>query len=532
MVMTGDFGELRPDHFHAGIDLRSSRGVAGDPVLAIARGYVYRILTHQDGYGYALFVRHTDGRQSVYAHLDRFEPSIQAWVDTIRYAREQEEVDLVLDRTLFPVERGQVIGYMGTTGRSTGVHLHLELRNATGELALDPLGQGVRVHDHSPPDIRGLKVYVLDDKLLTLDEFQVGVKKRRNVYRIDGDTLLIRGWRAGLGIAANDLIEGTSFRTGVRSITIDVDGDTVYQFLPVEINLTTNRYINAHLDYAEWIRSGAYFHRCHTLPGNRLDMYPVLKKAGLITLSRHEARRVIVTVTDKAGLSAKLEFWMRRDPDIYEPMPRTYQFRIPFGEDFKYEDADIRWQIPAGALYETTFLKYALAESEAGQVIYRLHQPETPLHRPMEVALPIGDDLHIPSDKWAVVREWKGVRYLYKGELAGKWLRFNTRHFGDYRLYVDSLAPEVRPVKAVEQWKSGTYIELTLTDDVEPGPGERNLFWNASVNGHWIPTRWNAAGKSLLIDPTTHSRAGENVLEVEVWDRMGNRTTWRYAFQK
>jgi hypothetical protein len=523
LVLTGSFGDLRPDHFHAGIDLRSSAGVAGDPILAAAAGYVSRVIIHHEGYGQALHVRHTDGRTTVYAHLHRFAPAIQAWVDTIRYALQREEVDLVLESTRFPVRQGQVIGTMGTTGRSTGVHLHFELRDRDGYQALDPLAYGLTVGDKTPPDITGLKIYALDEKLLPLFEEAVPLRKRGQEYRVRGDTLLVGAWRVGLGIAASDDVEDTRFRIGIRSIEIHVDGEQVYGYRMDKLDLRLNRYINAHLDYGEWARSGARLHRCYPLPGNRLPLYPVLRKAGLITLSRYETRAVRVVVGDKSGRTRELRFWIRRDESMPEPPPRQYQFRIPFGEAFAREDVDIRWQIPSGALYETTYFEYARLEKTDGSVQYQLHQPTTPLHRFMDLALALPEEGSGEWSRYVAVYREKDQLYTCGGEEREGWLHLQTRRFGTYQLYKDTLAPEILPRHLPEVWKKGEILRVGVRDDLQGSAELRNLFWEIRVNGQWIPASWIYKDQELLIDPSRHMVRGENRILIRVWDERGNR---------
>lgn len=521
-VLTGGFGELRPDHFHAGIDLRSSSGAAGDPVIAAAQGYVCRVMIRHDGYGKALHVRHPDGRTTLYAHLDRFAKEIEDWVDTLRFAREMEEIDLVLESDRFPVRQGQLLGTMGTTGRSTGVHLHFELRDAEGFQVLDPLTYGLKIPDARPPDIQGLKLYALDDKLLPLFEKEVPIRLKGREYRVKGDTLLVGAWRVGLGISASDLVANTRFRTGIRTIAVYVDGEQVYGYRLDKLDLRLSRYINAHMDYGEWVRSGKLFHRCYPLPGNRLPLYPVLKKAGLITLSRFETRAVRVVVGDGAGHSRELRFWVRRDESMPEPPPRQYQFRIPFGEAFARQDEDIRWAIPSGALYETTHFEYVRQESADGQVLYQLHHPTTPLHRPMEVEFALPAEDMAGWSKYAVVYRKGEVWYTCGGTSADGWLRTQTRQLGTFRLFKDTLAPEIIPVYLPEKWRKGDWLKVGIKDDLQADPDLSNLFWRVTVNGQWVPATWIHRDAGLWIDPSRHMRSGDNRILIKVWDDRGN----------
>lgn len=93
-------------HGYNGVDLGAT---IGTPVLASATGDVIisRSSGWNGGYGNYIVIRHDNGTQTLYAHLSR----------TIVGAGEH-------------VVQGQIIGYVGNTGRSTGPHLHFEIRGA------------------------------------------------------------------------------------------------------------------------------------------------------------------------------------------------------------------------------------------------------------------------------------------------------------------------------------------------------------------------------------------------------------------
>jgi murein DD-endopeptidase MepM/ murein hydrolase activator NlpD len=109
--VTGSFGEARPGHMHAGIDISVSEGT---PIRAADAGRV-ALMGWVGGYGNYTCVQHTASLSTCYAHQSRFATSNGA-----------------------SVSQGQVIGYSGNTGNSTGPHLHFEVR--VGGSPVDPLG--------------------------------------------------------------------------------------------------------------------------------------------------------------------------------------------------------------------------------------------------------------------------------------------------------------------------------------------------------------------------------------------------------
>lgn len=94
-------GRLRP---HWGVDLGAPRGT---PVYAAADGVISSKKYQRRGYGYWLELTHAGGYQSVYAHLSKYATGMAEGLQ---------------------VKKGQLIGYVGTTGMVTGPHLHYELK--------------------------------------------------------------------------------------------------------------------------------------------------------------------------------------------------------------------------------------------------------------------------------------------------------------------------------------------------------------------------------------------------------------------
>ena len=168
--LSGTFGETRSTHFHSGLDIKTW-GREGYPVFASEKGYISRMAISARGYGKVLYVTHPNGYTSVYGHLQRFSPELQAYIDSVRIVQGYLfEIDIDLGyasnsqnrnntKPLFPVSRGQRIAYTGSTGIGPP-HLHFELRDPQ-EHALNALEYGLSIKDRIPPTIRSLMVVPL-----------------------------------------------------------------------------------------------------------------------------------------------------------------------------------------------------------------------------------------------------------------------------------------------------------------------------------------------------------------------------------
>lgn len=88
---------------HQGIDYPAPKGT---PIRATAQGKI-TFIGAQNGYGKVIFISHDNNYSTVYAHQSRFENGLKKGTH---------------------IEKGQIIGYVGSTGIATGNHLHYELR--------------------------------------------------------------------------------------------------------------------------------------------------------------------------------------------------------------------------------------------------------------------------------------------------------------------------------------------------------------------------------------------------------------------
>ncbi len=118
LYLAGNFAELRSNHFHTGIDIKT-QGVEGQKVLAAEEGKVSRISVSPYGYGLALYIEHPNGYTTVYGHLKKFNDEIAAVVKEKQYEEESFRVDFAPDEEI-KLERGELIALSGNTGGSGG----------------------------------------------------------------------------------------------------------------------------------------------------------------------------------------------------------------------------------------------------------------------------------------------------------------------------------------------------------------------------------------------------------------------------
>lgn len=471
MLLSGSFAELRSNHFHSGIDIKT-QGVTGLPVYAVADGFVSRIAVSPSGFGNALYIDHPNGTTTVYGHLDHFAPEIQKYVADQQYEKHSFRVDLQVPAYLFPVNKGQEIAKSGNTGSSGGPHLHFEVRDTKTEEPLNPLQYGFSVVDNIAPKIFSLLVVPLSD---TSEVNYARVSRSYPVVFYDGkyhlkNNLVIPVYgNVGFAIQANDYFDGTYNKCGINNMHLSVDGETQFTYQLNRFSFSDTRYINSHIVYGEYKRSKRRFVKTWIDPGNRLPIYNYNLSQGYYE-AEEGSHQVNFELADTYGNTSELVFMVeRKHADL--PVREHKGTPMFYNRDNKFESADCALEVPKGALYANIDFEYTTRPTtEAFYSDFQLVGDETvPLHTPGRLwikprNLPTGLQSKVVMVN---VDNDKGLPVAVGGRFEDGGVTANIRTLGTYAVMVDTLAPEIVPLSIRDNaLTESNRIRFRLKDDL------------------------------------------------------------------
>lgn len=519
LLLSANFGELRPNHFHDGIDIKTE-GVTGKPIYSIADGYVSRVLVQHGGYGQAVCITHPScGLTSLYGHIVAFAPEVQEFVRNYQYENETFVCDLTLSPERFPVKQGELIALSGNEGASAGPHLHLELRRTdTGEF-VNPLPYFKSLlTDSRPPVARWIGFYPVRGKGV-ID----GVPTKKIVAASSSVPAPAAWGDIYTAISANDYMDGTANHYGVHSVVLYVDDTEVFRSTTDEVAPDENRMINGFIDYEEYVRSRRLLMRSALLPGNRLRLLQTGEGRGVVHIDEERDYHFRYELTDDFGNCQTYRFVVRGCPQTvpaYEPEGKW----LSWNRTHVVQEPGMELVIPRGQLYEDVALRTEVKGDTAGiSFDYVLDMGNTPLHGYCQLSIGIR---HFPVEDWSkyyIVQKTGKNRASMGGRVEDGWIKTSVRSLGTFAVAVDTVPPRVEPVGQAT-WRNRRHLRFTVTD-AQTGIASYKVY----VDGSFV--LFARKGNTLsIVEPERIRKGVPHTVEVVVCDGCGNETRKTYEF--
>jgi len=535
LYLSGNFAEIRRNHFHTGIDIKT-QGVEGKRVLAAEKGKVSRINVSPYGYGLALYIEHPNGYTTVYGHLLEYNDEIKQVVRQKQYEEESFRVDFSPDEDIV-VEKGEFIALSGNTGGSGGPHLHFEIRRTSDEHPLNPLKFGFDIKDDIPPRIRGVRFHPLSDTTLINGEHESKsfvVHGSSGKYRLKSDGQIAVYGAFGISIHALDFLNGYPNKCGLYEVHLRVNEETICRQRFDELDFSTSRNINAYKAYDVYRTNNWHYHKSFIEPGNELEIYlPETKDRGIMHFAEAGTHNVNYVVKDAyeniSTLNFSFETLAEPNGALPEAKPYDAYFKYDQENSFTYSE-ELAVIVPEGALYQDLKLNFGreMPKSDLLSARYSLHHEMVPLDDYMEVSI-TADDVPQNIRKHVLAAQYSTAGYAsyITGSWEGDQFTFKSKSFGKFALAADSVAPELTPLTRTSgSLNDNTVLRFRVSDD-RSGIGS----YNAYLNGKWVLTAYEPKAKTIsVIFEGTNPLPSGNELRVEVEDAVGNKTDRVYAF--
>ena len=526
LVLAGTFGELRSNHFHSGMDIKTQQR-EGLKAYAVADGMVTRIKVSLWGYGKVIYIAHPNGYTSVYGHLQKFSPKIEEYINKIQYNKQSYEVEVFPDFGELKVEKGELIAYTGNTGGSAGPHLHFEIRSSVSEKPTNPLLYGFDVRDATDPVLLNLFAYPLGDNSevnQSNDKIELKFSKQS-----DGSFLADKVYASGtigFGINSFDRQDLAANQNGLYAVEQIVNGKTYTAYDLESFSFGETRDINTLIDYKHFVKYRQRIQQLFKTSGNHMSIYKEVYNNGKIDVSeglsysveilmkdiRNNTTKVVIPVEGKKEAIKITKKEEKTDTYLIAKRPNTYDLGVA------------QVYFPANTFYEDFYI-----DLEKGTDTVKIHDSSVPAQLNFTITFDTSkyseDDLkqlfigRLDSDLSAS---------YYSTYKRGSTFSTRTRDLGTYALVKDSIAPKVRAKNFKEkQWLSNyKYLSIEISDDLS---GINT--YSATLNGKWILMEYEPKNRTLTYNFDANILDQKQCeLEVIVTDNVGNSTTFKSSF--
>ena len=531
--LAANFGELRPNHYHMGLDCRTDQ-VQNKIVRAAAEGYIARVSIAPFGFGRAIYINHPNGLTTVYGHLNNFYPELEKYVKEKQYQLQSWQVSLEIPANLFPVKKGQFIARSGSTGGSQGPHCHFEIRDTKTDKVLNELLFGLPIPDNVPPTIIRLAMYDRTKSTYSQSPELFSLKKgivRHNDgigeenYTTIQDVIAVNTDKVSFGISANDKQSGSNNPNGIYEAAIFLDGQPLSAFQLDSISYDETRYVNANVDYKTRASGGPYIQYLSRLPGYPQGVYKDINGDGVIQLNDQNIHQVKIVVKDTNGNTSVLEFKIRKGVVTQAINSNSFskdekEFLPGFVNVFENENLQI--YLPAATLYDSVKFTHSEKTSVSSQAFSNVYSILSGLV-PAQVYFTVRIKTNKPVDerlsgKILMKRTWKDKSEVVKANKNGDWYSAKFNAFGNFELIADDEPPVINASFHDDANLShATRIIITPKDN-----NDEIKNFRAELDGQWLRFT-NDKGRLFIYTFDEKCPRGKHELKISVEDEAGNR---------
>ena len=517
--ISGTFGEPRSSHFHLGIDIKT-QGREGLEVKSISSGSVSRIRISLGGYGKAIYIDHPNKTTSVYAHLKKFAPKIESYIKKFQYENETYTIQKFPKKNQLLIEKGEVIGFSGNTGGSSGPHLHFEIREKKSQKPLNPLLYNLPVNDLVRPQLQKLFIFYSQENAI-LNRIQPILLKRVNdsLYKT---AMIETSGKIGIGIQMFDRQDYSYSRNGVYSTKVFVNGKIISHYKFDKLIINESKKLYQVIDYKNYTQKRLKIFKLFYKSGNKLNFMNTLVDQGIFKVELGKSYQIIIEIEDFSGNKSTIEGFIEGTENKIKPVElrgrliktdREYSFTLKNKELF----------FPSKTFFND--VKIELFENkdqiEIGPNLF-------PIANSFEIKFGFNEKDSLRSAQTFIAKKMKKSLVYLPTKLEENKLIAKVNELGVYTLARDSVAPTVVPDNFKKnQWLSNyKSLNLKIDDDFS---GIKK--YRGTINGEWVLFEYEPKRKILTYDFfDKYSEELKHNLELEVEDNVGNKKIYKTTF--
>ncbi len=525
--VSGSFGELRSNHFHSGLDLKTN-GKEGLDVYAVADGYVSRIKISAYGYGKAIYITHPNGFTTVYGHLQKANGVIETYIKQKQYAQKSFEVEMFPMPNELPVKKGEVIALSGNSGGSGAPHLHFEFRDTKSEKIINPLYFGFNklANDTRKPEIQGVMVYPIDSTLVNKSENPIAVSFNKIS---DGNYLaakVVANGKIGFGINAYDYCTNPYNKNGLFKVKAYLNGVSYYEYELDSFAFNESRFVNSLIDYERYGKLRQRVQKLFQQIPFPLSIVKANKTNGVINVQPNATYTYRVELYDfhgnKVQLTIPVEYGVQEA--VFKNKDQKTKYFLKSKNEYNYVKDNVSVFVPENTFYEDFYIDFDVNEG-----VLKLHDESVPGYKNMTITFSDVQGLTEEQLTKTFIASIDGLKLKYnKTSRKGNTFKLYTRNLGKYKLTQDYDPPRIYNVNFVEgkNLKNQSAISVYISDKMSGIDT-----YNGYLNGEWILMEYDYKTKKLIhrLDDNKYNE-GRNDLKIIVTDDMQNSTTFESFF--